>query len=247
MADEIKTQSDPAILAMFESGAHFGYSRSRRHPSMKDVMFGIKNRVEIFDLEKTKALLDKAKNFIESVGASGKQVLFVSGKSEARAIIKEQAEELGAPYVAGRWLGGTLTNFGQIKTRMNKLVDFREKRAKGELAKYTKKERLLIDRDIETLEDMFAGLLPMSSMPGAVFVIDSKKENTVVAEAKKVHIPVVSLIDSDCDFTGVEYPIPGNDASSSSIKFFVLEIVKAYKMGKSRMVVPVAPTVSEKK
>lgn len=247
MADEIKNQNDPMILAMFEAGAHFAYSRSRRHPSMKDVIFGVKNRVEIFDLEKTKVLLDKAKNFIESVGASGKHVLFVSGKSEAKAVIKEQAEALGAPYVAGRWLGGTLTNFGQMKTRMNKLVDLREKRVKGELAKYTKKERLLIDRDIAQLEDMFAGLLPMSSMPGAVFVIDSKKEDTVVAEAKKVHVPVVALMNSDCNIEDVEYPIPGNDASSSSIKFFVSEIVKSLKSGKTRMVVPPVSTTAEKK
>src|SRR3989344_3909929 len=128
MPDETKNQNDPAILAMFESGAHFGYSRSKRHPSMKEVMFGVKNRVEIFDLEKTKIFLDKANNFIETVGASGKHVLFVGGKSEAKSSIKEQAEALGAPYVAGRWLGGTLTNFGQIKTRINKLVDLKDKR-----------------------------------------------------------------------------------------------------------------------
>lgn len=243
MSDEIKNQvgqGDATILAMFEAGSHFGYSRSKRHPSMKEVMFGVKNRVEIFDLEKTKLFLDKAKNFIESVGSSGKQVLFVGGKNESQGVIKSEAEALGAPYVAGRWLGGTLTNFGQIKTRINKLVDLREKKAKGELAKYTKKERLLIDRDLLGLEEMFAGLLPMKEMPGAVFVIDSKKESTVVAEARKVHVPVVALMNSDCDILGAEYSIPGNDSSSSSIKFFVNQIAAAFKAGKSRMISPVS-------
>lgn len=248
MSEENKNQNDSVILAMFEAGAHFAYSRSKRHPSMKDVIFGVKNRVEIFDLEKTKVFFDKARNFIENVGASGKQVLFVSGKNEARVIVKAEAEALEAPYVAGRWLGGTLTNFGQMKTRMNRLVELREKKVKGELAKYTKKERLLIDRDILKLEDMFAGLLPMKEMPGAVFVIDSKKEGTVIAEAKKVHVPVVALLNSDCNLNDVNYPIPGNDAASSSIKFFVSEIAKAYKAGKARMIAPtaVAETVKNK-
>ncbi len=230
-------QEDHVISAMFEVGAHFGFSRSRRHPSMKDVMFGIKNRVELFDLEKTKDYLQKAKMLAENVGSSGKQILFVSGKSEAKGAFMSLVEPVCFPYVAGRWLGGTLTNYSQIKTRMAKLVDLREKRAKGELAKYTKKERLLIDREILILENMFAGLLPMKEMPGAVFVIDSKKENTVVNEAKRMRIPVIALTGSDCDLKGVEYPIPANDSSSSSISYFVTEIVNAYKMGKTRSVV----------
>jgi small subunit ribosomal protein S2 len=245
--EETKNQNDPTILAMFEAGAHFGYSPSKRHPSMAGVMFGVKNRVELFDLEKTKAYLEKAEAFIENVGASGKQILFVSGKHEAKSPIIEQAAVLEAPCVAGRWLGGTLTNFVQLKTRIARLVDLRDKRAKGELAKYTKKERLLIDREIERLEEMFGGILPMKDLPGALFVIDSKKEKTAVAEARKTHIPVVAVVGSDCDLKGVEYPIPANDSSSSSIKYFVEKIARAYKMGKSRMIIPIAPEMVSKK
>jgi small subunit ribosomal protein S2 len=231
--------SDPLILKMFEAGAHFGYSRGKRHPSMVPVMFGIKNRVELFDLEKTKTYLEKAKQFAEGVGAAGKQVLFAGGKHEAKSAIKTEAEALGAPYVAGRWLGGTLTNFGQMKVRMAKLVDLRDKKVKGELAKYTKKEQLLIDRQIATLEDMFAGLLPMKDLPGAVFVIDSKNEKTAVAEAKRLRIPVIALLSSDCDLEAVQYPIPANDASTSSIQYFVKEIAKSFAMGKTRVLPPI--------
>lgn len=235
------------IQAMFEAGAHFGYSRSKRHPSMKEVMFGVKNRVELFDLEKTKAYVEKAKAFVENAGASGKQILFASGKYEAQNQIVEQAMALDMPYVAGRWLGGTLTNFGQLKTRINRLVDLRDKKAKGELAKYTKKERLLIDREIERLEKMFGGLLVMRDLPGVLFVIDGKKENTAVREAKKMRVPVVALMSSDCDLSEADYPIPANDSSTSSIRYFVEEIARAYKMGKGRMIIPVAPEMKNKK
>jgi small subunit ribosomal protein S2 len=236
-SEENKIQSnDPIISAMFEAGAHFGYSKSKRHPSMANVIFGIKNRVEIFDLEKTKPYLDKAKAFIENLVSSGKNILFVGGKTESHKIIKEGAELAGMPYVSGRWIGGTLTNFGQIKTRTGKLVDLRQKREKGELIKYTKKERLMIDRDIERLEAIFSGLISMNGLPGALFVIDPKKEKTAVAEAQSLRIPVVSLMSSDCDLNSIDYPMPGNDSSMSSIKFFTSEIVSSAKIGKSRHV-----------
>jgi small subunit ribosomal protein S2 len=236
-------RDDPVILKMFEAGAHFGYSRSKRHPSMASVMFGIKNRVELFDLEKTKPLLEKAKAFAESVGAQGKQMLFVGSKHEARSVVRGEAEKLGVPFVAGRWLGGTLTNFGQIKLRMAKLTDLREKKAKGDLTIYTKKEQLLIDREILILEEMFGGLLPMKDLPAALFVVDSKHEKTAVSEAGKMKIPVIALMSSDCDMDTVQYPIPGNDASALSVQYYVKEIAESYRMGKTRAL----PKMDEKK
>ena len=230
--------SDPIIQKMFDVGAHFGYSRGKRHPSMVPVMFGVKNRVELFDLEKTKDYLAKAKACAEKIGAEGKQLLFVSGKHEARAIVKAEAVALGAPYVAGRWLGGTLTNFGQMKLRMAKLVDLRDKKIKGELAKYTKKEQLIIDREVAILEDMFAGLLPMATLPGAVFVIDSTAEKTAVAEAGKIKVPVIALMSSDCDLESAQYPIPANDSATSSMQYFVKEIASSFRMGKTRALPP---------
>ncbi len=222
-----------AIDLMFKAGAHFAFSRSRRHPTLAPYIFGVKNRVEIFDLEKTKALLEKAKDFVRSLAREGKQMLFVGGKSEARDSLKAAALSLDMPYVADRWIGGTLSNFKEIRSRVEKLLDLTAKREKGELAKYTKKERLLIDRDIDKLNRFFSGLIPMKELPKALFVIDSKHEKIAVTEAKKTGIPVVALLGSDCDLKQVDYAIPGNDSAIGSIAFFVGQIVWAYKEGKN--------------
>lgn len=225
------TANKGQIDLMFKAGAHFAYSRSRRHPSAKPFIFGTKNRVEIFDLEKTQDALESAKEFIRQIASTGKQVLFVGGKSEAREIVKNTAQTLGMPYVAGRWIGGTFTNFSEIRKRIEKMETLNSQKEKGELSKYTKKERLLIDREISNLEHYFSGLVSMKELPKAIFVIDQKRENIAVDEAKKSGIPVVSLSGSDCDLTEVAYPIPGNDSSLSSITFFVNEIAAAFKDG----------------
>lgn len=226
-----KKDTNPVIDSLFKAGAHFGYSRTRRHPSIAPFIFGVKNRVEIFDLEKTYVLLDKAKEFVAKLGSENKVILFASGKAEAKESITLAAKALGMPYVAGRWIGGALTNFGQIKTRMERLERLRGERERGELAKYTKKERLLIDREIVKLETLFGGLLPLKEMPKALFVVDSKREIIAVTEAHKMGIPVIALLSTDCDLKDVNYPILGNDSSVTSIEFFVAEIVKAYKQG----------------
>ncbi len=223
------------IDKLFSVGAHFGLVRSRRHPSARTFIFGQKNKVEIFDLEKTASLTKKATDFISSVVSEGGLVLFVGGKNEAREAIADSASRVNMPYVAGRWLGGTLTNFPEIKRRIAKLEDLTLQKEKGELGKYTKLERLMIDREIERLQKSFGGLLTMKTLPKVLFVIDSKREHIAVAEAKRLKIPVVALLSSDCDMRGVEYPIPGNDASLASITHFVSEIGKAVgqqKIGK---------------
>ncbi len=233
MEGETKTViEDPKIAEMFAVGAHFGYLKSRRHPTVKPYLFGTKNRVEIFDLEKTTSALEAAKAFVASLGAEGKQILFVGGKQEAQKVIIEVAQHLSMPYVAGRWIGGTLTNFSEIKKRIQKLEDLTEKREQGELGKYTKKERLLIDREIEDLTSNFGGLLSLKSMPAALFIVDSKREQIAVREAKDMNIPVVALLNSDCDLALIDYPIPGNDAALPSVSFFVREIAKAYEDGR---------------
>ncbi|HEY4478638.1 MAG TPA: 30S ribosomal protein S2 [Candidatus Paceibacterota bacterium] len=220
------------IENMFVAGAHFAFSRSRRHPSSSSYIFGVKNKVEIFDLEKTSSLLDKAKNFIKELGKDGKTILFVGGKSEARNAIKNGAQSIGMPFVDGRWIGGTLTNFVEIRKRVEKMERLMTEREKGELIKYTKKERLLIDREITKLEKFFSGIVSMRENPKALFVIDPKKEKSVVKEALDMKIPVIALSGSDCDIRDITYPIPANDASQSSAKFFTDEIVKAYNAGK---------------
>lgn len=224
--------NDPLIEMMFEAGAHFALAKTRRHPSAKPYIFGAKNSVEIFDLEKTKTYLENAKKFVSEMASRNEMLLLVSGKFEARDAIKNAAISIGQPFVAGRWIGGAITNFGEIRKRVDKLLEMRTKRASGEFAKYTKKEQLLLDRELDNLEKLFGGLTSMIAIPKAVFVVDPAKEKTVVAEAHRKKIPVVALANSDCDFTEIDYPIPANDGSIRSISFFVNEIANAYKEGR---------------
>jgi small subunit ribosomal protein S2 len=226
------TTNNPKIDSMFKAGAHFAFSKTRRHPTTAPYIFGMKNHVEIFDLEKTSILLDTAKAFIESLAKDSKTVLFVGGKSEARNAVKSGALSLNMPYVDGRWIGGTLTNFMQIRKRVEKLERLTSEKEKGELAKYTKKERLLIDREIANLERFFTGIVSMKDLPKALFIIDPKKEKTALKEAQDMGIPVIALAGSDCNIKGIDFAIVGNDSSQTSVSFFVQEIVKAYSGAK---------------
>ncbi len=224
MADNLQT--------LFEAGAHFGYPRARRHPSASPYLFGTKDRTDIFDLETTEKRLEAAKEFVASLAQSGKQMLFVGGKHEAISTVKELAEKIGMPYVAGRWIGGTLTNFKNIRKRIERLTKLMQERETGELEKYTKRERLLIDREIEELLARFGGLVTLADLPGALFVIDSRHEDTAVREANQLGIPVVALSSSDCDFARVQYPIPANDTTVRSISLIAGEITDSFSGGK---------------
>lgn len=221
-------QTNPIIDKLFAAGAHFGYAPSRRHPSTSDFIFGVKGGVELFDLEQTAQLLDSALTFVKSLAAERKTILFVGGKAEAREALRRAAEKLGQPYVADRWIGGTLTNFGEIKKRLARLEELSTMREKGELAKFTKRERLLIDRDIVDLTAMFGGLRGMSKLPDAMFVVDPRKESGAVAEAKQLGIPVIAVLNSDCDRSAILYPIPANDASRDTLALVLDEVAKTY-------------------
>lgn len=221
-------EKNQIIEKLFAVGAHFGYAPSRRHPSVAPFIFGSKGGTELFDLEKTSVCLEKALTFIKSLAEERKIILFVGGKAEARGSLKRAAERLNLPYSAGRWIGGTLTNFPEIKRRLARLSDLTSMREKGELAKFTKKERLLIDREIVDLEAMFGGLKGMNKLPDALVIVDGRHEAIAVAEAKKLGIPVVALLNSDCDARGILYPIPANDAALQSITFVLDEITKVY-------------------
>ncbi|MEK7460428.1 MAG: 30S ribosomal protein S2 [Patescibacteria group bacterium] len=221
------------ITEMFAAGAHFGYSRSRRHPSTKQFIFGTKNGVEILDLEKTSVELERAKEYIKSLAKGGKQILFVGTKNEGKKALEDGALSIDMPYVAERWVGGVLTNFSEIKKRIALLEDLRAKRENGELAVYTKKERLLIDKDIERLERNFSGLVTMKEIPVALFILDPRKESIAVKEAQFLKIPIIALANSDCNLKEVDFPIPGNDSSVSSISFFINHITEAFKAGRA--------------
>ena len=237
MADQTEVKLPQNIEEMLKAGAHFGFLKSRRHPSFKSYICGTKNMTEVIDLEKTDELLKKAEEFVERIAKNKKTILFTASKNEAKDIVKKFAEELGMPYVSGRWIGGTLTNFGEIKKRVARLNDLTQKREKGELMKYTKKERLMYDREIENLTELFFGLKGLERMPEAIFVIDPRKENIAVAEANKTKVPVIALASTDCDIASISFPIPGNDASKASIEYFVSHITNAYKKGLEAAVV----------
>lgn len=228
----MSTTKNPLIDSMFSAGAHFGLGRSRRHPTVSTYIFGTKNRTDIFDLEKTEGLLAAAKTFIAGLAKEGKTVLFVGGKKEASAAVKAAAQSLNLPYVDGRWIGGTITNFVQTRKRIDRYEKLLSDREKGELAKYTKRERMLIDKEIAKLEKMFYGIVSLKKIPDALFVIDPRKEKNAIDEAAHAGIPVVALANSDCDVSGIKYPVIGNDAAKSSIQFFVGEVVRAWNDGK---------------
>lgn len=230
------------IDKLFAVGAHFGYAPSRRHPSVSSYIFGAKGGSELFDLEKTAACLEAALEFVKTLAAERKVVLFVGGKAEARQAVVRAAERLGQPYVASRWIGGTLTNFSEIKRRLNRLSELTTMREKGELAKFTKRERLLIDREITDLDAMFGGLKGMSKIPDALIVVDPRSEDGAVAEAHKLGLPVVALLNSDCNSRHISYPIPANDASRESITFVLDELARVY--GEHLGAEPKAPEVS---
>lgn len=227
-----KHKEGDIISELFKAGAHFAFVKARRHPSAKPYIFGVKNRIEIFDLEKTNEALQKALEYVKGLGSTNSQILFVGGKGEARNAVKAGASSLGMPYVDGRWIGGTLTNFTQIKRRVAKLEELTMQKEKGELAKYTKRERMLIDKEIENLRHYFEGLVAMKDMPKALFVVDPKKEEIAVSEARQKGIPVIAIAGSDCDISGIQHPVPANDASVSSITFLVNKFVEAYNSGK---------------
>ena len=229
---EVKGVDKTVVDSLFSVGAHFGFVKSRRHPSVKPSIFGAKNSIEIFDLEKTSKELEKALSFIESKGKEGVLGLFVGGKSEATKAIEKSGKNLEMPFVSGRWIGGTISNFQEIKKRIMRLEELTGQRERGELAKYTKKERLLIDRDIDRLTIYFAGLSQLKSLPKFLVVIDPKKEYIALAEAKNSNIPVVALAGSDTNLYEVDYAFPGNDSSRQSIALILDEIVKAYQKGK---------------
>lgn len=220
------------IKNMYLSGFHLGYSQTSRNPKMKPYIYGLRNGVEIFDLEKTKASIDSIKEFVKKLGKERKVILFVGSKKEGKDLTEKIAKDLNMPFVNERWIGGTLTNFKQIKSRIDHLNGLKKKRDTGELDKYTKKEKLQIERQIKKMETYFGGLSEnLKALPSVILVIDSKHEKISVNEAKQMKMPIIALLNSDCDPTGINYPVPGNDNSLSSISYFLNEIAKAYKEG----------------
>lgn len=230
---ENKKEADTIIEKMFKAGAHYGYSKTRRHPSVSSYIYATKNKGDIIDLEKTSALLNEALEFVKSLGSKNKVILFVGTKPEAKVTINNVAESLNMPYVTERWIGGTLSNFTEIKKRITELENYRKDSTDGGLDKYTKKERVVLAKKMEKLARYYSGLIGLKKSPDALFIVDGKTEHIALTEARKGEVPVISLVNSDSNIKNIDYPIVGNDAAIPSIKFFTNAILEAYKEGQA--------------
>jgi len=217
------------VEEMFEAGCHVGYSKTRRHPSAKPFIFQSRQKKDVIDLEMTTKQLDTALEFIKELKSADKQILFVGTKPEAKRIIREQAELIDMPYVSERWLGGTLTNSKELQKRVNRLIKLSDQQEKGELIFQTKKEKLMLEREIERLDRKFGGVKDMKKAPAALVVIDPKKEYIAVAEALQVNIPVIAIANTDCDISIINYPIVANDTNISSMGLMIQKITDALK------------------
>ena len=224
------------LQELFARGAHYGYSRRRRHPSVNPYLYGFKNRTAIIDLEKSLAALERAENFLKILGQADRLALFVGAKPEARQAVAAAGTRLGLPYVATRWIGGTLTNFSEIKKRLARLNELKEQLASGKLEMYTKQERARFGKELERLERAFSTITGLAALPAVLVVIDSETERTAVAEARSLGIPVIGLTGTDCNIRLVDYPIVVNDASVRTIEWIVGRLVESYEVG--RIAVP---------
>jgi small subunit ribosomal protein S2 len=218
-----------SLKDLLEAGCHFGHQSSRWDPKMKPYIFTARDGIHVFDLAKTKEGLEAAMAYVKEITREGKIIIFVGSKRQAKEVIKEVAQSVGMPYVSERWLGGTFTNWEQIKGRIGRLKDLKEKREKGEFKKFTKKERLLIDREIARLEKLFGGIDKLEDLPEAIFVVDTKRELAAVKEANKRGIKVVGLVDTNSDPDLIDYVIPANDDAVKSIELIVKKIGEAIK------------------
>ena len=221
------------IKQLLEAGAHFGHQTGHWHPRMKSYIFTKRNGIHIIDLEQTVGLLSKACDFIRDLIAGGGNILFVGTKKQAQETIEGEAKRCGMYYVNQRWLGGVLTNFTTIQTRIDYLVRLEDQQARGELGYLTKKEALKLEKEMVRLNRQIGGLKEMTSLPSALFIIDIIKEKIALAEAKRVGIPVVAVVDTNCDPTPIDYPIPANDDAIKAIRLICSSIADAVVEGKA--------------
>jgi len=222
------------IKQLLEAGVHFGHHSRRWNPKMKPFIFGKKHGIFIIDLEKSLERMRLAYDAVRNITESGRDVLFVGTKQQARPIIEEEATRCGSCYVTERWLGGLLTNFEILSTRITRLSDLERMINEGQYGRTTKKEALLLQREHKKLLRVFAGLKALDRLPGAIFVIDPVREATAVAEAQRVRIPVIALIDTNGNPDGIDYPIPGNDDALRSIRLVAGMIANAVMEGRKQ-------------
>ena len=250
--EEEKAAAAPApapitMKSLLEAGVHFGHQKRRWNPKMKRYIFTHRNGIHIIDLQQSLQMMEDAADFVEEIVAQGGKVIMVGTKKQAQDTIDTEAKRCGAFYVNTRWLGGTLTNFNTIQARIDYLVRLETRKARGEFDLLPKKEALRLDETIQRLNKYFGGIKEMTELPGALFIIDVGKESIAVAEARRVEVPVIALVDSDCDPTLIDFPIPGNDDAIRSIRLVTGRIADAIIEGKNRRIAMQADLVEEER
>ncbi len=221
-----------SMKQLLEAGVHFGHQTRRWNPKMKEYIFTERNGIYIIDLQKSVKKVEEAYNFIREVSEAGKDVLFVGTKKQAQDAIKEEAERVGMYYVNNRWLGGMLTNFKTIKKRIERLEQLHKMEEDGTFDLLPKKEVIKLKGEIEKLEKFMGGIKNMKGVPGAMFVVDPRKERIAIAEAKRLNIPVVAIVDTNCDPDEVDYVIPGNDDAIRAVKLIAGAMADAILEGR---------------
>ena len=224
------------LQKMIDAGVHLGHRKSKGHPKMKPYLFGIRQNVQIINVEKTLQKMQEAAAFLKEVAGRNGTILFVSTKMPAKPFTKEFAQRLSIPYVSERWLGGTLTNFPVISKRLEYFLSQEAQKAKGELEKYTKKEQLMIDRELEDLEKKMGGLKTLKQLPNALIMVDIEEHSTALREAIRMGVPTVAITDTNTDPTLVNFPIPANDKSGKSVRFILDYLAAAIEEGKSEFI-----------
>jgi small subunit ribosomal protein S2 len=222
------------LEALLQAGAHFGHITRRWNPKMKPYIFMERNGIHIVDLKKTQELLETACNAVSNIVAQGRRPLFVATKQQVRDVVKQEANRCNAFYVTERWLGGMLTNFTTIRKSVKRLTNIDKMETDGTFEKITKKERLFLDREREKLQKVLAGVVEMSRLPGLVYVVDVKKEAIAVKEANRLGIPVVAIVDTNCDPGLIDFPIPANDDALKAVQLVTKAIADAVAEGGQR-------------
>jgi len=234
------------IEDLLKAGTHFGHLTSRWNPKMKPYIFMDRNGIHIIDLMQTQALLDKASDAASRFAKQGKRILFVGTKKQAKDTVRKMAEDSGSPYVVERWLGGTLTNFQTIRKSIRRMEDLVKMEQDGTADQLKKKERLMKQREREKLERNLGGIAEMARMPGALFIVDINREHIAVAEARKLGIPIIAMVDTNCDPDLVDYLIPCNDDAHKSIQLITTTIASAINEGKKQREIEQSSKKAEK-
>ncbi|MDD8019044.1 MAG: 30S ribosomal protein S2 [Bacteroidota bacterium] len=232
------------LAELLSAGAHFGHLTRRWNPKMKPYIFMERNGIHIIDLKKTQQLLEEAGNAIANLVAEGKKILFVGTKKQAKEVIEAEAKRAGHYYICDRWLGGALTNFTTIRKSVKRLTNIEKMETDGTFDKITKKETLFLTREKEKLQKTLSGVVEMTRLPGALFVVDVKKESIAVKEANRLGIPVFAIVDTNCDPDGVDYIIPANDDALKSVQLIAKAVTDAIVEGNARKV-ETAPAAEE--